>query len=153
MKINYLISPLLVLITAVTGSLITSQNMDWYRTLQLPSFTPEGKTIALVWMGLFILQAIALLITQRRSSAWRFAFCFAIFLGTCVLNVYWSYLFFGQHNLSSAIWEAGILTASILFLAIVIWPVSRLASLLLWPYIAWTGFATFLTYSVWYLNH
>ncbi|PIR66294.1 MAG: hypothetical protein COU51_04675 [Parcubacteria group bacterium CG10_big_fil_rev_8_21_14_0_10_36_14] len=69
-----------------------------------------------------------------------------------MLNFLWSYLFFDQHLFFLAIIEASILGFSVLILIIFIWPVSRLASILLFPYFGWVAFATYLTYAIWVLN-
>ena len=75
-----------------------------------------------------------------------------IFALQLVVNVLWSWAFFG---LQSPL--AGIVVIVVLWLLIVqcmvrFWPISRNAALLLVPYILWVSFAAFLNYTIWRLN-
>jgi len=153
MKLNHIIIPLITFLTALSGSLLTSGGMDWYKTIAKPSWTPAGSVIGTVWTVLFILAAIsALIVWNRLPHDNRFKWIIAIFILNAILNVGWSWLFFNQHQLGAAIFEANLLAASVVALVILIWPGSRLAASLLIPYAAWVAFATFLTYKVWSLN-
>ncbi len=153
MKPNYIIIPLITFLTAFLGSLSTSGGMDWYKTISKPSWTPAGSFIGAVWTILFILATIsALIIWNRLPRDDRFKWIIIIFIINAILNVGWSWLFFGQHLLGTAIFEAALLGVSVLALIILIWPVSRLAAWLLIPYAGWVFFATFLTFKVWNLN-
>lgn len=153
MKLSYIIIPLITLATALLGSRLTSSGMDWYKTINLPAWTPAGSIIGAVWTVLFVLATIsALIIWNRSAHDTRFWWIVAIFVANAILNAGWSWLFFNQHLLGLAIFEAALLGASILALIILIWPSSRLAAALLVPYAAWVAFATFLTYKIWSLN-
>ena len=170
MKSNYIIIPLAVLFAALTGSNVTSNGMEWYATINLPSFTPSGATIGSVWTVIFILAAVSALIVWNNKpglmsivKGWiglgsdlpaplRRRFIMMVFVLNAVLNVLWSVIFFGAHNIGVAVVEAAVLGASVVILMVLIWPVSKLASWLLAPYAVWVGFATYLTYCVWVLN-
>jgi benzodiazapine receptor len=153
MKLNYFIIPLVVFLVAFLGSLITSGGMDWYQTINLPSWTPDGSVIGAVWTTIFILSAIsALLVWNRFPRGKRFNWIFFLFGINAFLNVFWSYLFFGKHFLFWAVPEAALLCLSVVLLVILIRPLSRLAASLLYLYLFWTAFATYLTYMVWTLN-
>ncbi len=152
-KPNYFIIPLITIIVSLTGSYITSAGMEWYATIKLPSFTPPGSVIGTVWTILFILATIAaLLFWNRGQRGLKFNLTVIFFLLNGLLNILWSYLFFGQHLIGLAIWEAGLLGLSVLILIILLWPKLKLAAWLLVPYLLWVGFATYLTYNVWLLN-
>jgi len=153
MKLNYIIIPLIVFLVAFAGSLITSGGMDWYKTINLPAWTPPGSVIGAVWTTIFILSAIsALIVWNRFPRGRRFSWIFIIFIINALLNIFWSYLFFGKNLLDFAFWEAGFLFISVVLLVILIRPVSRLAAILLYPYAIWVAFATYLTYAAWMLN-
>lgn len=153
MKLNYFVIPLIVFLVAWLGGMITSAGMDWYETINLPDFTPSGYVIGTVWTIIFILAAIsALIVWNRFPRGRRFNWIIGVFLVNAFLNVFWSYLFFGEHLLGLAIWEAGILAFSVALLIVVLRPFSRLAAILLYPYLFWVVFATYLTYTVWTLN-
>lgn len=153
MKLNYIVIPLITFLTALSGSLLTSGGMKWYKSIKLPSWTPAGSVIGAVWTILFILAAIcALIVWNKFPHDGRWQLIVAIFILNAILNVFWSFLFFNQHWLGVAAFESAALGLSVLALVILIWPGSVLAASLLIPYAAWVGFATFLTYTVWTLN-
>jgi len=130
--------------------------MDWYKTINLPSFTPAGGIIGTVWTIIFILTTISAIIVftrddeqTTRAQKWRIG---ALFIANALLNIFWSYLFFTQHEIGWATGEALILNLSVIFLIVCIWPISKTASILLLPYTAWVTFATYLSYIVYTLN-
>ena len=155
MKINYIIIPLITILVALAGSLLTGWGMAWYHNLNLMSWTPSGMLIGIVWTILFILSTISVLIVYNQKDHngdaifWLTMILFAI---NAALNIKWSFLFFTLHLLSLAVIEAFILGLSVVALILLIWPRSKLAAILLIPYAAWVFFATYLTYSIWLLN-
>ncbi len=152
-KIRYVFIPLIVILVMIIGSWLTSGGMDWYKTINLPNFTPPGWVIGAVWTLIFILTAIsAIIFWQKAPRDRRFWWVSGFFILNGLLNILWSYLFFNRHWLDAAAWEAGILDLSVVILIILIWPVSRTGAVLLLPYTLWTTFATYLTYIIWSLN-
>ena len=152
LKPNNIIIPLITFATISVGSFVTSAGMNWYKTLNLPAFTPPGSFIGTVWTVLFILATISALIAWNKASGKRKTAIGIAFILNILLNVGWSGLFFGLHFVGPAIYEAALLGVSVLVLMVLIWPVSKSASWLLAPYLAWVSFATFLTYTIWSLN-
>jgi len=153
MKLHYVIIPLITLLTATLGGNVTTKGMEWYKTINLPPWTPPGSLIGIVWSIIFILATVSAIIFWNKSPRnSRFLIIILIFLINAVLNFGWSYLFFGLHKLNLAILESALLGASVFVLIFLIWPVSRLASILLLPYGFWVSFATYLTYAVSSLN-
>lgn len=152
-KLNYVVIPLVTILTALLGSFLTSGGMGWYSTIKLPAFTPPGYVIGMVWTAIFIISTIAALIFWNRATHNNKKVMVGIFLLTnAILNIAWSFLFFDLHLIKFAIFESGLLLLSVIELIIVILPTSRTAALLLVPYAGWVSFATYLTYVVWTLN-
>lgn len=154
LKLNYVVIPLITIITAVVGSSFTSSGMGWYRTINLPTWTPEGGVIGMVWTVIFILSTISALLVWNKipHKNKRFSLIVAVFILNSVLNVFWSDLFFNLHLIGLAVLEAAALGLSVIALIILIYPFSRLAAWLLVPYALWVTFATYLTYSIYLLN-
>lgn len=153
MRINYFIIPLIVFLVSFLGGQITGSGMEWYKNINLPSWTPPGWVIGLVWTFIFILAAISIILFWNlQSKPVYFYWIIGLFVLNGVLNILWSYLFFGQHLIGLAVIEAFVLGLSVLFLILSIWPFSKFAASLLIPYCGWTFFATYLTYSIWVLN-
>lgn len=153
LKLNYFIIPLITFAVAYFGGRVTSTGMDWYRTINLPSWTPSGAIIGAVWTTIFILTAIsAILVWNKGMDIKNFKLIMVFFILNAMINFAWSYLFFGKHLIGADIFVAGLLEISVLVLIVLIWPISKLASGLLFPYSAWVFFATYLNYLIWSLN-
>ncbi len=152
LKTNHVVIPLITIISISVGSWITSAGMNWYKTLNVPTFNPTGGFIGTVWTVLFVLATISALIAWNKAWRKRKSIIGVAFILNILLNVGWSFLFFGLHLIGPAMYEAAVLGVSVLALIILIWPVSKFASWLLVPYLAWVSFATYLTYSIWLLN-
>lgn len=151
--IHYILIPLAVILTAFVGGRITSSGMDWYKTIELPSWTPPGSVIGTVWTIIFILTAISAIIYWNKVPVGNtFYWILGFFIANFLLNILWSLLFFGFHFLGLAIIEAIILDMTVIAIMVLLYPFSKLASFLLLPYAVWTAFASYLTYSVWFLN-
>ena len=69
-----------------------------------------------------------------------------------MLNVLWSYVFFGRRSPRWALVEIVVLWAAIVATTVTFWRISRTAALLMLPYLLWTSFATLLNYKIWSLN-
>jgi translocator protein len=156
MKTNYLLIPLVTIFVALLGSFLTELGLQsWYKTLKLPKFIPSGKIIGMIWSMIFALAAIAALIVYNSSAVLPedlqlLTYLFAI---NALMNIFWSLLFFYLHMVGFAVIESTALALSVASLILFIYPISLVAAILLVPYFLWVGFATYLTYSVWRLNH
>ncbi|MFA5020877.1 MAG: TspO/MBR family protein [Patescibacteria group bacterium] len=153
LKINYVYLPAVTIAVAVGGSFITSAGMDWYRTLVLPGLAPAGSVIGSIWTVIFILSTIAaLLVWNQQPRPKNFSAIVWLFAASAALNLFWSAVFFGWHQLGWAIVEMVVLNLANLVLIIKLWPKNKPASILLWPYFIWVCFATYLAGLIWRLN-
>jgi len=75
-----------------------------------------------------------------------------LFAVQLVLNVAWSALFFRLHWVGAAFLEVTLLWIFILATAIAFWPVSRIATWLMVPYLVWVAIAASLNAAIWRLN-
>jgi tryptophan-rich sensory protein len=67
-------------------------------------------------------------------------------------NALWSWLFFAWQRGAMAAVEVLVLLALIVATVVAFWRTSRLAALLLVPYLLWVSFAAVLTWTVWRSN-
>lgn len=151
---KYLIIVGVVIAVSLVGSYLTSLGLgEWYQSLNLPDFTPPGGFIGAVWTTIYILTTIAAFLFYRRAqSGLQRRWVTIMFLVNAFLNVLWSYLFFVEHLIGLSIFGAALLGVSVIVLIFLIYPVSRLGSILLIPYASWVGFATYLNYLIYTLN-
>ena len=147
---------LIVFVTALSGSIIISNGLKWYRSLSLPPWTPTGRTLGIVWTLLYLLVAVSGALFwywgNDASVAMR-SFIIGMFLTNAALNVLWTAVFFRWHDIGGAVVQALCLELSILLLVGLLAPYSFLAALLLLPYACWVLFAFFLTFTVWQVNY
>ena len=133
------------------ASLFTAPEIPtWYAGLNHPSIAPPNWVFAPVWTTLYVLMAFAAWqvwkVTGLRSMA------MAAFAVQLALNFAWSAIFFGLHDIGGALAEIVVLDLAILTTVMLFFGRDWLAGLLMLPYLAWTLFATFLTYAFWGLN-
>ena len=136
------------------GGFITSTSVkDWYPTLEKPPGTPPNWVFGPVWTTLYALMGIALArvwhqgetgLPKKRALTW-----FAIQMA---LNVIWTPVFFGLHQLGAALVVIVLLWIAILMTNRKFCPIDRLASWLLVPYLVWVSYATYLNAGNWWLN-
>lgn len=146
-------SLVLPLVAGGVGSAATYPNLAWYDTLEKPAFSPPNSVFGPVWTTLYLMMGTAhyLVTTQGADpAASRTAqILYGLQLG---LNTLWSILFFGRRNPFAAFIEILLLWAAIVMTIVAFARISRLAALLLVPYLLWTTFATVLNAAMWRLN-
>lgn len=133
------------------GGYFTSLGMKgYYEALKKPEWTPPGYIIGMVWQVLYAMMAIAAWLVWRRVGMLHVAVL--AFLIQLSLNLGWSYAFFVMQCPENAFYELIVLWVSIFITAILFWPLSRLATALLVPYLSWVTFAGYLNFTIWKLN-
>ena len=153
MKNNYFIIPLFIVAISYLGGRVTANGMAWYKTLTLPPIAPPGGFIGIIWTIIYFLAMIsALLFWNKTEKAANDKLVKLIFIANGLLNLFWSYVFFGWHLLGWAIVEMCLLNLTTLALVLLLWKKSRLSAWLLTPYLLRVSFATYLATSIWKLN-
>jgi len=152
-KPNYFFIPLLVIITASASSYFANVGRVWYKSINLPVWTPSNSLMVLAWTIIFILTSISILIIwNKHSSEKNFGLIIALFIVNGILNVGWNILFFSHQQLGFAFLQAVLLIVNLILLIFLVWRFSPVAAYLLIPYSAWVLFSTVLTYNVWMIN-
>jgi len=147
--------PLFVFAAAAVNHYFTTTNLEsWYMSLQKPSLTPPDWIFAPIWVLLYASGAYSAVIAWENYDRMKMRHCWikGLFRFNLLLTIFWSYLFFVQHEIWTAFLEISLLNATTLALIILLWKVSKKASLLLVPYLVWVSFATYLNYQIWVLN-
>lgn len=135
------------------GSLVTLPQIEgWYAFLVKPSWQPPRWLFGPVWTTLYILMGVAAWLVWRRRGFSGGGAALTLFGVQLVLNVAWSYLFFGAHALLLATVEIALLWIAILATILAFRRHSGTAALLMIPYILWVSFASALTFTIWRLN-
>jgi translocator protein len=118
----------------------------WYAALNKPFFSPPNWIFGPVWTLLYIMMGYSLyLVWVRRKVP-------TIFWIQLFLNFIWSIIFFGMKNPTLALVNIIVLWIAIVLTIKAFSKIDKLASRLLWPYLAWVSFATFLNLAIVLLN-
>jgi tryptophan-rich sensory protein len=123
---------------------------NWYAELNKPAWNPPSWVFGPVWTLLYLLMA---------TAAWRVWRCIglrsrpvALYFVQLALNAAWTPVFFGARAIGTALIVLLVLFAAIVATLDAFRRVDRAAAWLLAPYLAWSGFATFLNFTLWRLN-
>jgi len=136
---------------AVVGGAAGDFRSKWYTELRKPAWQPSGAVIGTVWSALYVTIATAgsMLWLERRRASPAVA---ALFVTQSVLNAAWTVLFTRAKSPALATADCAALTAVNAGLVAVAWPVRRPAAVLLVPYLMWSAFATFLSWTIYRSN-
>ncbi|AVP97302.1 sensory protein [Ahniella affigens] len=137
---------------AAIGAFGSMNAPSFYTQLQQPSWAPPAWLFGPVWTVLYALMAVSVWRVWQLAVPGKSGRAVLWFSGHLVLNGLWSWVFFA--------WQAGgwaMVNITALWLSIALcmrlfWPISRAASLLLLPYLAWVTFASVLNWAMWRLN-
>jgi len=99
-----------------------------------------------------VVQAILVARQKFSSGSWQKLNIVLIFTAQLVLNILWSIIFFGMHSAGLAFFELLMLWFAIIFTSVNFYRVSKIAALLLLPYILWVSFAAVLNLAIFLLN-
>jgi benzodiazapine receptor len=135
------------------GAIATTPEIKgWYTTLEKPSWNPPDYIFGPVWTTLFVMMAIAAWLVWKPGGVKVVVIPMTLFAFQLVLNVSWSWIFFGMHQPGWAFIEIIVLWMFILATTVSFFRRSRMAGWLMLPYIAWVSFASVLNFTIWHLN-
>ncbi len=147
------ISIVLCQLAGFLGSLFTTPAIPtWYKTLNKPFFTPPNWIFSPVWISLFIVMAISLFMIWQRQDHPRFKTALIFFFVQLIFNILWSAAFFVLRSPFLGLVDIVLLWIAILLTIQHFLRISKMAGLLLMPYIVWVSFAVVLNFSLWILN-
>lgn len=147
------VSVLAVSIAAGIGGFAASSAAQDYARLQQPSWAPPAWLFGPAWTLLYALMAIAAWLVWRTGPSPASRRALTVYAIQLVLNAGWTPLFFGLGWRGVALVEICGLWILLAATVALFWQRSRVAGLLLTPYLAWTTFALILNFAVWQLNN
>lgn len=147
-----IVAATLALITAMVGGTITVLD-SWYYALEQPDWAPPDYMFGIIWTSIFALIALAGFLGWQKAPTRRTAeIMLGLFALNGFLNLSWSFLFFRMERPDLAFYELIALWLSILALIVFCGRFSKIASLLLIPYLIWVSIAGMLNYQIVALN-
>ncbi len=149
MKRDWALVVFLVLVALAGYSGVRHLPGPFYEHLLKPDWTPPNWVFPPVWTVLYVMIAVAGWIVWRAQG---FGPAFWVWLVQLALNAAWSWLMFGQKEVTHALYDMVALWVAILLFMRLSWPVRRSASLLFVPYFLWVTFSAALNFEIWRLN-
>ena len=135
------------------GAIATTPEIPtWYQDLVKPSWNPPAYLFGPVWTALFVMMAIAGWLVWKPRGFTQAAVPLTLFGSQLVLNVAWSWIFFGAHQPGWAFLEIIVLWLAILATTAAFFRSDKTAGWLMIPYLAWVSFASVLNFTIWRLN-
>lgn len=153
--VKILILVVICIAAGYLGSLATQASVTtWYQTLVKPSFNPPDWLFGPVWGILYILMGIAggLVWDKIESDPERVKKALTFFAIQLILNILWSFLFFGWKNPLLAMFEIALLWLMIYETWMQFSRIHKVAGYLFIPYLLWVAFAAVLNANIWWLN-
>ena len=153
-----IIKLLISVVTCLTAGFLSSFFMrdslgTWYVYLKKPFFTPPSWVFAPAWTILYILMGVsAFLVWKHGFENKKIKTALYVFLAQLVLNMSWTFAFFGMQSTLSGLVVIVMLWIAIAVTIFLFYKIARVSGFLLLPYIAWVSFALLLNVSIFYLN-
>lgn len=145
--------PLVVVLGFVSGQLAGSApNSPWLDSLRKPAFYPPTIAFPVAWTILYALMGLALAVVVAARGARGRGVAIVAFIVQLLLNLAWSPLFFGAHQITLSLGLILVLDLAVLLTILLFARVRGLAAWLMVPYFAWLLFATYLNYEFHMLN-
>lgn len=136
----------------IIGGLGSVRSGELYAQLDKPEWAPPASVFGPMWTVLYVLMAVAAVLVMRRAG-WPGARPAMVLFGIqLALNALWPWLFFAWRLGAVSLVEIVSLFMVLVLTILAFARVHRVAAALLLPYLAWVGFATALTWSVWRRN-
>jgi tryptophan-rich sensory protein len=145
--------PLLMLLGFLSGTIAGSgEENRWYQELVKPAAQPPGWAFGVVWPILYFMTGLAFAIVLNARSAPQRMLGIGLFLTQLALNLIWSPLFFGRHQVSTAFYVIIAMFVAAFATTLVFGRIRKSAAWLMVPYLAWLCFAAILNYQIDQLN-
>ncbi len=140
-------------LAGVVGSFFTISSVGtWYNTLVQTPLNPPSWVFGPVWTTLYILMGLAAFLVWRDGRGASKRRALIVFYFQLSLNALWSVVFFGMQWPLGGLVVIAAMWLSIVWTMLLFNKVSRPASNLLLPYLAWVTFASYLNATIWLLN-
>ena len=134
----------------IGGFTTVSFKEPWYSQLVKSNFNPPDWIFAPVWITLYIAMSVAIwLIWINPQRKEKIVYIYFIHL---LINGSWSIFFFGLHLILASLIVIGIIIFFVVWLIKLYYPINKLSSFLMVPYLMWLSYAFVLNFYIFILN-
>ena len=133
------------------GGFVTSIYKEpWYSTLIKPGFNPPDYIFPSIWVILYVSMAFAVwLIWINPKKDEKIIYIYFIHL---LINGSWSIFFFGLHLILASLIIIVLIIIFVIWLIKLYYPINKLSSFLMIPYLMWLSYAFVLNFYIFILN-
>ena len=149
--ISQLIFTILAFGAAAWGSYVTNLYKEpWYSMIIKPSFNPPEWVFAPAWITLYLAMSVAIwLVWINPKRAEKIVYIYFIHL---LINGSWSIFFFGLHLILASLIIIAVIIFFVIWLIKLYYPINKLSSFLMVPYLMWLSYAFVLNFYIFILN-
>ena len=149
--ISLLIFVLLAFGASAWGGFVTSLYKEpWYSTIIKPEFNPPDWIFAPVWIALYLAMSVAIwLVWINPKKTEKVIYIYFIHL---LVNGSWSLFFFGLHLILVSLIIIAVIIFLVVWLIKLYYPINKISSYLMFPYLAWLSYAFLLNFYIFILN-
>ena len=154
LKNKFLSFSLFALVTfsasAIGGFATVGFKEPWYSLINKPLFNPPDWVFAPVWITLYLAMSVAIWliwINPNRSEKVIYIYFIHLFI-----NGSWSLFFFGLHLILVSLIIIAVIIFLVSWLIKLYYPINKLSSFLMIPYLMWLSYAFVLNFYIFTLN-
>ncbi|WP_137788462.1 TspO/MBR family protein [Sphingomonas sp. 3P27F8] len=145
--------PLILLLGFLSGrSVPVGSESPWYAALVKPEVTPPNWLFPVAWTTLYVLIGVALAMILHARGARGRGLAITLFVVQLALNLVWTPLFFGAHQVWLALADLVALLVIAIAATVLFGRIRTIAAWLMLPYLIWVSFAGVLTWRIGQLN-
>ncbi|PWM44200.1 MAG: tryptophan-rich sensory protein [Clostridiales bacterium] len=130
----------------------TMGSMEFYNSLELPSFAPPGWVFPVAWTILYALMGLASYFIMIQPKSQQKKDALRLYYFQLIINFFWPIIFFNMENITIALFWLIILLIISIATLILFFKEDKRAGWMFLPYVLWLIFATVLNFSVVLLN-
>ncbi len=134
---------------AVSGS---GDENSWFAELIKPDAQPPGWVFGAMWTALYLMIAFAFSMILHARGARSRGLAIGLFMAQFLLNLSWSPIFFGRHQVTMAFYLILLILVLAIATTVVFGRVRKAAAWLMVPYLVWLSFASILNFQIDRLN-
>jgi tryptophan-rich sensory protein len=152
-RLALFVIPTIMFLGFLSGTLSGSAaDNTWYQTLIQPDIQPPGWVFGVVWPTLYLMLGLAFAMVLNARGARGRNLAIILFLFQFVINLTWSPIFFGAHQVTAAFFIILIMLAVAIATTLAFARVRKAAAWLMVPYLVWISFAAILNFQIDQLN-
>ena len=125
---------------------------EWYQTLNKPPLTPPATYFPIAWGILYTLMTISFFVILSKPHSKDKYIAVNLFLFQLIFNFTWSYVFFELKSINLAFLDLIFLFICLGFTMYYFFKISKIAGILLIPYMLQVIFALYLNLGILILN-